>query len=102
MLFEVYSLMKYIEICFLSKIIHLWMMHIDRIRQSSESILFVLPFILRYALKKFVCIHLKNRNERGFVMAMSHNFLINLGFEKVNESHLGHPFSTEDDALNYL
>lgn len=35
-------------------------------------------------------------------MAMSHNFLINLGFEKVNESHLGHPFSTEDNALNYL
>lgn len=51
-------------------------------------------FILKYVLKKFVGINLKNRNERSFVTTTSHNSLIDVGVEKVNESHPGHPFST--------
>lgn len=44
-------------------------------------------------LKKFVCINLKNRNGRSFVIAVSHSSFINLRVGKVNERHLGHPFS---------
>lgn len=73
MVFEVYSFMKCIEICF-SKQNHASMDDSYWKNKSEFRIYFVcFTFYLKIGTEK-ICINLKNRNERSFVMAMSHNF----------------------------
>lgn len=97
MLLEVYLLKKCMEVYFSKKIMHLWMNLIYCQNEIKFRIYFIsiLPFILRYVLKKFIGINLKDQEGRSFIRAfiraMLHNSLIDVAVEKVNESHLAAP-----------